>query len=272
MNDDAAAELRALRARAYGPDADILRDPVAYDRLHELEQQLRTEQRGPEHSETSEGAASAVSGPGGGTSAGASAAAGADDPESAGTAVPGSDEPASESDDRATWSPLTRVPPLARAFWLVSVMAAAALAASVTWGLASIPVISEGSGARQIAALDPDPSATAPPFGAPETPSTGFQFAGYTLITVINSSDGVESKCLVVFRSEDVDEESGFPNGPTYYGCGAGTFPPTASLQIHAGSPAEALERFGEGAALQFVLDGDRVGVFVDSAPHDPLN
>ena len=44
MTDDAAAELQALRARAYGPDADILRDPVAYDRLQELEAQLRSEQ------------------------------------------------------------------------------------------------------------------------------------------------------------------------------------------------------------------------------------
>lgn len=261
MNEDAAAELQALRARAYGPDADILRDPVAYDRLQELEAQLRTEQREPERSE---GLAAAPSE--------ASAAASPDDPESAGTAVPGSDEPASESGARAAWSPLSRVPPLAHAFWFLSVAAAATLAASVTWGLASIPVISEGSGARQIAALDPDPSTAAPSFGDPATPSLGFQFAGYTLVTAVNSSDGVESECLVVFRTEDVDEESGFPNGPTYYGCGAGAFPPTASVQIHAGSPAEARERFGEGAAVQFVLDGDRVGVFVDSAPQDPVS
>ena len=262
MNEDAAAELQALRERAYGPDADILRDPVAYDRLHELEEQLRTEQRGPERSGD-------VADP---PSPDAPAAASTQDPESASAAAASSDDRASESGGRAAWSPLTRVPPLARAFWLVSVLAVATLAASVTWGLASIPVISEGSGARQIAALEPDPSTTAPSFGSTDTPPVGFQFAGYTLITAINSNDGVDSECLVVFRTEDVDDESGFPNGPTYYGCGAGAFPPTASVQIHAGSPAAALERFGDGAALQFVLEGDRVGVFVDSAPEDPVN
>lgn len=272
MNDDAAAELQALRARAYGPDADILRDPVAYDRLQDLEAQLRSEQRGPERSGAVPGTSSVASSTEGGAPSSAAAAAGTGDQESAGTAVPRSTERASESGARAAWSPLTRVPPLARAFWLISVMAVATLAASVTWGLASIPVISEGSGARQIAALDPDPSATAPPFGNTDTPPVGFQFAGYTLITATNSSDGVDSECLVVFRTADVDDESGFPNGPTYYGCGAGTFPPSASLQIHAGSPAEALERFGEGSSLQFVLEGDRVGVFVDSAPPDPVN
>ena len=184
MNEDAAAELQALRERAYGLDADILRDPVAYDRLHELEEQLRTEQQGPERS----GDVAAPPSPD------APAAASTQDPESAGATAAGSDDRASESGARAAWSPLTRVPPLARAFWLISVMAVATLAASVTWGLASIPVISECSGARQIAALDPDPSATAPPFGNTDTPPVGFQFAGYTLITATNSSDGVDSE------------------------------------------------------------------------------
>lgn len=194
MTDDAAAELQALRARAYGPDADILRDPVAYDRLQELEAQLRSEQRGPERSGAVPGTSSVASSTEGGAPSSAAAAAGTGDQESAGTAVPRSTERASESGARAAWSPLTRVPPLARAFWLISVMAVATLAASVTWGLASIPVISEGSGARQIAALDPDPSATAPPFGNTDTPPVGFQFAGYTLITATNSSDGVDSE------------------------------------------------------------------------------
>ena len=125
MNDDAAAELQALRARAYGPDADILRDPVAYDRLQELEAQLRSEQRGPERSGAVPGTSSVASSTEGGAPSSAAAAAGTGDQESAGTAVPRSTERASESGARAAWSPLTRVPPLARAFWLISVMAVA---------------------------------------------------------------------------------------------------------------------------------------------------
>ena len=43
MDDASAAELRKLRARAYGPDADLLEDPAASSRLMELEAQLRAE-------------------------------------------------------------------------------------------------------------------------------------------------------------------------------------------------------------------------------------
>ena len=43
MDDASAAELRRLRARAYGPDADLLEDPAASSRLMELEAQLRAE-------------------------------------------------------------------------------------------------------------------------------------------------------------------------------------------------------------------------------------
>ena len=273
MTDDAAAELRALRARAYGPDADILRDPVAYDRLQELEEQLRSEQRAPERSGGVGDAPPATPVDGEGATSSASTAPSTDGTESSSAAAPSSDDRGSRSGERAPWSPLTRVPPLARVFWGASVLAAAALAGSVTWGFASIPVISEGSGARQIAALDAVQSVDLPPFsGDPETPSTAFQFAGYTLMTVVNSTDDIDSECLVAFSSENVDEESGFPNGPTYYGCGAGAFPPAASVPIHAGSPAEARERFGEGAALQFVLQDDRVGVFIDSAPGRPVS
>ena len=87
MNEDAAAELQALRERAYGPDADILRDPVAYDRLHELEQQLRTEQQGPERSGD-------VADP---PSPDAPADPSTQDPESAGATAASSDDRASES-------------------------------------------------------------------------------------------------------------------------------------------------------------------------------
>ena len=268
MNDDAAAELRALRSRAYGPDADILRDPVAYDRLQELEEQLRSEQQRPEHSD---GVAAPVAGEGAPSSASVSAST--DGTESAGAAAPSNDDRGSRSGDRAPWSPLTRVPPLARIFWVVSVMAAAALAASATWGVASVPVISEQSGARQIAALDPDPSLDLPPFfGGPSESTSWFQFAGFTLSTVLSPTYGLENECLVVFSTEDIDPDADFINGPQFYGCGAGSFPPIVAVPLGSDAPAEALERFGEGSALQFALQDDRVGVFFEPATPDPVN
>ncbi|WP_460721027.1 hypothetical protein [Microbacterium aureliae] len=41
MGEDASDELRALRARAYGPGADISSDPDALRRLAELEARTR---------------------------------------------------------------------------------------------------------------------------------------------------------------------------------------------------------------------------------------
>lgn len=273
MNEDAAAELHALRARAYGPDADILRDPAAYERLRELEEQLRSAQRSPEHSDALTDTPPAASGTEEATpSTGVSASASADAPDSAGAPAPSSGEPALESASRATWSPLTRVPPPARALWLVSVLTAATLAATVTWGLASIPVIAEGSGARQIAALVPDPSVTVPPFGDPSEQEPGFEFAGFTLARVSNLTYDTVQKCLIVIQTELVDVDAGSIGGPTYYGCGGGDFPPIVAVPLGSDAPAEALERFGEGSALQFVLQGDRVGVFVDPAPQNPVN
>ena len=37
MDDDVREELRLLRARAYGPQADIADDPVAVSRLRDLD-------------------------------------------------------------------------------------------------------------------------------------------------------------------------------------------------------------------------------------------
>ncbi|GAA1959777.1 hypothetical protein [Microbacterium deminutum] len=41
LTPEPSRELKDLRRRAYGPDADIQRDPEALDRLHELEAQVR---------------------------------------------------------------------------------------------------------------------------------------------------------------------------------------------------------------------------------------
>jgi hypothetical protein len=47
MTEDELLELAELRRRAYGPDADIARDPVAQARLAELEDASRRENPGP---------------------------------------------------------------------------------------------------------------------------------------------------------------------------------------------------------------------------------
>jgi hypothetical protein len=51
-----------------------------------------------------------------------------------------------------------------------------------------------------------------------------------------------------------------------YGACSIGAFPATAEIPIDGDTPDALIERYPAGTALQFVLDGDRVGVFLDSA------
>lgn len=53
-------------------------------------------------------------------------------------------------------------------------------------------------------------------------------------------------------------------NGPLYYGCRTGAFPATFEVALDSSVPAELRAQFPEGGALQFVLHGDRIGVFWD--------
>lgn len=265
MNAEAEAELRALRARAYGPDADILSDPAAYERLQQLEADARREQE-PDVADGAPPAPALTPSPQTDPAGQAAPARLADEPPEIDSAAdPGGTE-------RAVSSPLTRTPPLARALWIVSIAAAATLAASVTWALASIPVISDQTGARQVAALEPDPSVEAPPFfGDPSQQSAGYRFAGFTVTRVLNSTYGPGGECLVIFTTDQRDQDPESFSGNLYSGCGTGTFPAIVAVPLAADAPAEALERFGEGTELQFILVGDRVGVYSDAELTPPL-
>lgn len=156
---DAAAdeELRELRARAYGPHADIATDPAAVRRLEELE---------------SSRSAAAVRR--GGRDHAAIADSGADGEAAELRVVHPSADAARESSDlldrlgdEATWEESTardartdapRQPGrLARwrtPLWAASVIMAAALAAMITYAFASIPPVSSAAGAPQIATLE----------------------------------------------------------------------------------------------------------------------
>lgn len=251
---------RRFARRAYVLDADILRDPVAYDRLQELwkrsyglSSESRSAARGsPLHRRRRQRRRAPTT-----------------RSPRARQSPAATNRRANQA--RAAWSPAAcphqRVP-------LGSVRGGSSDACRIRHLGASprfrCDLRGLGSAADRGArsrSIDRRPS-----FGDPATPSLGFQFAGYTLVTAVNSSGRRRERVPRRFqnRGRYVNEESGFPTGrPT---TDAGPLPPTASVQIHAGSPAEARERFGEGVAVQFVLDGDRVGVFVDSAPQDPVS
>jgi hypothetical protein len=270
-------ELRALRARAYGPSADIHQDPAAVRRLHELE---------------------AVRKPLG--SPGAEPPAAAAD---VGKPPPQPAPPASPSQAERAWEPETQsdavqtsattdifgalestlarrgregraagLSPMMRLTWAVSVVAAAALAAAVTYALTWVAPVSVSSGAEQIATLEPVPMVDLPPgwFGAGPS-SMAFEFYGMTLFETADgftSSGG--SDCFVIVPTEelpaaDADTGNWSMSGAVHSGCGVGDFPATIELPVDSNTPEELRSQFPEGSALQFVRDGDRVGVFLDT-------
>ncbi|WP_120494508.1 hypothetical protein [Microbacterium phyllosphaerae] len=276
---DAAAEeeLRELRARAYGPHADIETDPAALRRLQELE--------------SSRAASSARLRAGGVTALDAPAAA-----TELRLVIPAADESRASDElldrlgDDSLWDdPVAHDQPtedagwrsrLARwrmPLWVASVVAAAAVAAAVTFALTSMPSISSSAGAPQIETLELARTGAVPPgwFGA-ETDVAAAEFFGLTVFEspgwVSESGDrSSENRCISVVRTVDVPDEgaddgSSSISGPMYAACSIGAFPAEVVVPIDGEMPEQLIERYPSGVALQFVLDGDRVGVFLDSS------
>ncbi|MGJ0389815.1 hypothetical protein [Microbacterium sp. CGR1] len=275
---DAAAEkeLRELRARAYGPHADIATDPAALRRLQELE--------------SSRAAASARLRGRGSTAIDDSAAA-----AELHLVIPAVDDSRASDDlidrlgDDSLWDDRTAtedtLPPtgwpasLARwrmPLWVASVVAAAAVAATVTFALTSMPSVSSSAGAPQVETLELTRTGAVPPgwFGA-ETDVAAAEFFGLTVFEspgwVSESGDrSSENRCISVVRTVDVPDEgaddgSSSISGPMYAACSIGAFPAEVVVPIDEEMPDQLIERYPSAVAFQFVLDGDRVGVFLDT-------
>lgn len=281
-------ELRTLRARAYGPHADIANDPVAAQRLHELEG-LRAARRAESMSAD---AASPVAvdvvpvdermpdelTPG--LSALDALFPVVPEPPSS-TELPASPQlPASAEHPVAAEETTTPQEPAGprryrrRALWITAV-AAAALSAGVTYAVVSFAPVSASSGAPQISTLAPTNAIEVPAgfMGAVED-SPAFEFHGLTLFLSASGFNGPatpDAACLMVVTSDQIPAAEEFTadswgvEGPIYSGCQVGVFPGTVEIPLTADAPNELRAAFPDGTALQFVLDGDRVGVFLDS-------
>lgn len=263
VDDASAAELSRLRARAYGPDADLIDDPAARSRLEELEAQLRAER---EPRQPSVKAASRAS----------EAPA---DTAGAGSVTPAGDAPLTDmgvdaDEDAATsrvWELVhtltSRLPPVATAMVAVSIAAAVALTASIVWGLASVPVISQTTASRQVATLEVSDDVAIPEgfFGTTSEQAIAYEY--YGLLIVHSSAGGTffgDDDCLLAVDTDNVTADGQGVNGPLYYGCRTGAFPATFEVALDSSVPAELRAQFPAGGALQFVLHGDRIGVFWD--------
>ncbi|HZU94425.1 MAG TPA: hypothetical protein VFF85_12435 [Microbacterium sp.] len=260
-------ELRALRARAYGPAADIADDPAAALRLRELEElrvQTQTEAAPSPLTEEAVDAAAEVA---------IETAPVVDAALTHGPVL-------AEQEEQ---HPIGRRPSFFRrhwrALWLASIVITAVAAAAITYTVVSCAPVTVSAGAPQIATLTPSPVSEFPTgfFGTTEDTPV-WEFHGLTLFLGMGGiNSGAGDRCLNAFdtaqlpTADDVASGSygyGY-GGASYTACEAGVFPATIVVPLD-GPPGdvtpEALRtHFPEGKALQFVLDGDRIGVFLDS-------
>lgn len=249
MDDRASAELRRLQARAYAPEADIHEDDGALRRLEELQALSRASVL--TRPQDVEDPAPAIDGPR------------EDDEIPDFAALLESPSDVAEPPSRRRW----RLSGKWVAFlWPASLVVVAGVAGVVSHETAPrAPLIAD---AHHVATLQQDPDVAAPDyFGLAETDSVAFQpFFGLTPVVAEGIDWGAAGDtCLLLIPTVQMDADiSGF-QGPMFSGCGAGAFPTTIALKVTTELPAALQDRFPEGSALQFVLEGSRIDVYSDA-------
>ncbi len=274
-------ELQELRARAYGPGADIDQDAAALRRLHELESLNR------DWADAEAGAPAAQPPPN--APIVVRVPAPADEPipmpsdPTAAAAFPGESEPAvttaapaSESETKieagSEGPQKRRLSRGVKILWALSVAASAAAAAAITFGLTYIAPVNVSSGAEQIATLEPAATIELPAGWMGAGPSSRvYEFYGLTLFETTGGFYGpMGTDCFAAVVTESIPEaDSSRDNwsydGMMYSDCRMGDFPATVEVPVGSGTPEDIRSQFPENSVLQFVMDGDRIGVFLDS-------
>lgn len=257
MTASSPHELAALRARAYGPRADIDDDPAALARLRELEAAERAALR--ERETECEAQDADVDGP-------------------RGSAAPPAEWAERDAVDELRALEASAAPPAPRPIapawiiaWAASVLVVALVVGGLVFGLASIRPVSTATGATQVASLtDPadmsDMEWVRQWFGGSQDMS-GYVYLGLIVARTPQGVFAEGSDCLLVLRSDGFQEDDQSFRGPVYSGCRAGAFPAAVQFVVGADAPKELRDRFGDGTALSFVLDEDVVGVFASEAP-----
>lgn len=250
-------ELALLRGRAYGPNADIHDDPRALARLRHLEDE---ERRAASH---------------------ADAPVEVSDEEEDGTGpnAPTAAAPAAAdvaADTTAPRRPPRRIPRAWLLAWAASVLVVAVSVGALVFSLASIRPVSEVTGATQVATLDQPLDTTGldwfPEWFGPQSEVVSYEYLGLVVMRLPAGMYASEVECInvaIISRFTNNGSSVGY-DGPTYYGCGAGPFPPTAPMVVDERAPDELRARFPDGTALSFVFDGERVGVFMGEPTPTP--
>ncbi|MFD8768600.1 hypothetical protein [Microbacterium oxydans] len=282
MSTAADEELRALRARAYGPTADIEDDPAALRRLQQLEARRQPRPRAEDVVPPAPAMETIDSEPMRAAEPVIRTRRSRRQPEDAEDDALGVFDTSADDADAAppTAEPAERLAAwfsvrTTRILWVVAIVAAAAMSAAVTFALVKVTPVASSAGAPQIATLDATSDVVIPAGWMGVGPSSAvFDFYG---LVIVESSGGyyngsVGSDCLTVARADQVPDKDDFDSsngwtydGPMYTGCAVGAFPATVEVPFDTNMPKELTERFPDGTALQFVYEADRVGVFLDS-------
>ncbi|MFK0402723.1 hypothetical protein ACIQTT_10365 [Microbacterium sp. NPDC090225] len=253
MSDD--DELRALRARAYGRDADIDGDPAALARLRALEADAVPvgvmPQRAVEPSPVAEVAV--VPPP-------AAPPAAPEDIDAPPRADDASAEPEHPSPSRLR----TLFTPRPSAPWLWLGAACIALAA---FGSAAIAVAVRSADPRLVAEIAVDPDASWPESFGETGPDFALfeEFAGLTIVRGLEwlPTDESDASCIVAIdTTELLNDSGGFQIAG--WACEAGSFPATLRFEVSPSQPQELRDRFGDGTGLELIMRGDRIEVFAD--------
>ncbi|WP_438353028.1 hypothetical protein [Microbacterium sp. CJ88] len=252
-------ELRVLRERAYGPDADIHDDADALQRLRQLEESARPSVEAtpsaPEPATTPDEAADTSSTE---DATGVPEVAGEEDEASA-PPVPARRLARAIAFARSTRG--GRI--LAGAAILVVVLVVAATALTVVQRVQTAPL---APNAEQVVRLGVDANFAAPKFLDGARPDGG-QLLGYReyggLRAVLIPHGGFwygpgTGVCVVVMQAADVaaSTDNSFP-GSIWGGCAAGAFPATAQFVVTADASEEVRSMFPIGTALQFIYDNN---------------
>lgn len=248
MDAELRGELERLRARAYGPGADLADDPDAAARLQHLEDIERRHR--------ADSAQIPV----------------AEDP------LPVLEEGAAEGDEIELEERPARPPVVRRLrtlwLWAASLAAVAAVASAASIAATTFAPVARTAGIAQVGTLQPDPAADTEAVTTMGFDSTGIlAFADYYGLTAYAGSTQIDSTgntadCLLLVDTADVagmGDDNSFRGGFRYGACGAGAFPATVEFVVTPELPDGFRQRFPVGSSVQFVRDGERVGVFSDA-------
>lgn len=260
MSDD--DELRALRARAYGRDADIDGDPAALARLRAMEAEAAPIRVMPVRAIEPP---RAVEPPPASASPGVEVVADAlpEVPEHV-EAPPLADDMGAEARHpslsrlRALFSPRPSLP------WLLLGAACVALAA---FGAATISSAVQQVDARLVGEIAVDPDASWPEWFGEAGPDSALfeEFAGLTIVRGLEwlPTDDSDASCIVAIETTELlNDSGGFQIAG--WACEAGSFPATLRFEVGSSQPQELRDRFGDGTGIEMIMRGDRIEVFAD--------